>query len=388
MKITLLKENLKAGLGIVEKITGKDLTLPILNNVLISTDKNFLNLATTNLEIGINYWTLSKVEKEGKIAIPAKFLYNFISFLSEEKITLETKDTTLFINCGSQKAQIKGLKPDEFPIIPKIESENFITINALPFLKGISQVIDFCSATQVKPELSGIYFRIQKDRIVLVSTDSFRLTEKTLFFKELPNSINFDKNKEYSFIVPQRTIREIINILSEKTIEGNQDLKLKIYFSSNQILFEFLTSDSNPKTKIHLVSRLIEGEYPNYEEIIPKKYKTEVILSKDVFLNQIKTTGLFSGKVNEVKIKALPDKNKIEIFSQHPEFGENKSDISCKVKGDTVQTSFNYKFLVDGLSNIKTQELIFEMNGEDGPAALKPLGDNSYIYIVMPIKAS
>jgi len=139
---------------------------------------------------------------------------------------------------------------------------------------------------------------------------------------------------------------------------------------------------------IQIVSRLIEGEYPNYQEIIPKEFKTQIVLSKEEFVNQIKIASLFSGKTNEVKLRAEPAKGIIEIFSQSPEFGENKSQLVGKTKGEKTEVSFNWKFVQDGLLNIKSAEVILEINGETGPAVLKPVGDSSYIYIVMPIKGS
>jgi DNA polymerase-3 subunit beta len=214
----------------------------------------------------------------------------------------------------------------------------------------------------------------------MAATDSFRLGEKK-FLSETPFG-----EKEYSFILPQKTCKEIINIFGEK--EG----KLKIYFSPNQIMFESSMKEI-PHPQIQLVSRLIEGEYPNYQEIIPKKYQTQIILERNELLNQIKLASLFSGKINEVKIKVDPKNQKLEIFSQNPELGEYQSFLPAQIKGEEVEISFNHRFLIDGLLNItptslKSLEIIFELNGEDGPAVLKPLNDQTYLYVVMPIKGA
>jgi len=210
--------------------------------------------------------------------------------------------------------------------------------------------------------------------IKMVATDSFRLAEKSL-------SVDYPLEKEYSFIIPQKTGYELLQILSDK--KG----KLKIYFGPDQIMFEIpMVNVQHPQTR--LVSRLIEGEYPNYQEVIPQKYETQAILSKEEFLNQIRVASLFSGKINDVKIKADPKTETIEISAQNPELGENKSSISGKIKGEKQEVSFNYKFLIDGLLNLKSSEVNFELNGEDGPGVLKPVGDTSYLYVVMPIRAS
>ncbi len=388
MKITILKENLKKGLNVVEKITTKNLSLPILNNVLISAENNLLNLITTDLEVGIKYWSLVKVEKEGKITIPAKFLSDFINFLIEEKISLEVKNNTLYIESKNQKTQIKGQDSEEFPIVPKIENKNFIEVNINPFFQGMAQVINFTSPSQTRVELSGIYFNFQKDYLKIVATDSFRLAEKTLYFKNKNISQNIPE-KGYSFILPLKAGRELLNIFSEFQDDDpkKNNKKLRIYASVNQVLFETLFPEID-KPQTQLISRLIEGDYPDYEQIIPEKYKGQIVLNKSDFLNKIKAASLFSGRTNEVKIKVDASKKEIQIFSQSAELGESQSSLPVKVNGKNLEVSFNWKFLTEGLANIKSSEVIFDMNNEEGPSVLKPVGDDSYLYVVMPVKSS
>ena len=184
-----------------------------------------------------------------------------------------------------------------------------------------------------------------------------------------------------SFILPQKPAREIINILGEK------DGKVKIYFLPNQTMFEFPMKEA-AHPQVQIVSRLIEGEYPNYEEIIPKKFKTHIIVKRDEFLSQIKAASLFSGKINEVKIKISEQEKEVQVFAQDPDIGESQSSIPAKIEGEPIEVSFNHKFLIDGLSNIKSSEVIFDMSKEEGPCVLKPVGDASYIYVVMPIKST
>ncbi len=374
MKLLILRENLKTGLSFVERITGRNLSLPILENVLISAEKNFLNLTTTDLETAISWWSLAKVEKEGKIASPVKFFSSFVNLLPKGSVNLETQNSALYIESGNFKNQIKGFSPEDFPVIPQIKNNSSFEINTAPFIEGLSQVVEVTALTSVRPEISGVYFNFQKEFLKIVATDSFRLAEKTLFFEK-------KEEREHSFILPQRVTRELINTLSDK--KG----KLSIYFSPTQVMFEF-PMDEVSHPQLQITSRLIEGEYPNYQEIIPKKYETQFILSKGDFLNQLRAAGLFSGKINEVKLKVDPEKNAMEIFSQSPDFGKNQSFLSGKAKGKKTEISFNWRFLVDGLSNIKTPEVIFELNGEEGPAVLKPTTDPSYLYIAMPIKGT
>lgn len=375
MKLTILQEKLKKGLAIVERVSSKSLSLPVLNNILVSTEKNFLNLAATDLEIGINWWELSKTDKEGKITIPAHLFSGFVGLLPNEKIEIEAENDTLLINCKKNKTQIKGISAEEFPIIPKIDEGENIAVNSFVFCQNLAQVSDIASPSNTRPEISGIYLSFQKNQITMVSTDSFRLGEKKIFLKQ-----NNDLKKDYNLIIPQRAAKEIISIFGEY----NKDLK--IYFSSNQIMFEVMMDETN-HPHIQLISRLIEGEYPNYKEIIPSKYSTQIVFEKTEFINQIKTASFFSGKVNEIKIKADGSGKDVEISSQSAEVGNHFSLVPAKISGESVEVSFNHKFLLDGLLNIKSSEILMELNGDAGATVLKPVGDDSYLYVVMPIKA-
>lgn len=376
MKLLILQEKLKEGLNIIERVASKSLTLPILNNALIAAEKNFLNLVATDLEIGINWWTLAKVEKEGKITVPSRLFSSLVNLLPNEKINLRAENNNLVIECKNYKTQVKGFTADEFPIIPKIAEGEFIFINNSSFCQSLSQVVDIAVPSTTRPEISGIYFLFQKNLITIATTDSFRLGEKKIFLKS--NSL---LKKDYTLILPQKAAKEIINIF------GGREGELKIYFSSNQIMFESPMPETE-HPQVQLVSRLIEGEYPNYQEIIPREYKTQLTLDKDEFLNQIKSASLFSGKANEIKIKTASKKKEIEVFSQSEDIGNYQSLIPGKIKGEDVEISFNYRFLLDGILNVKSSEIILELNGDSGPGVLKPVGDQSYIYVVMPIKAS
>lgn len=374
MKVEILKENFKNGLNIVEKTIGKNLSLPILDNVLISTEDSFLNLSSTDLETAIKLWILTKIVKKGKVVVPGKFLSGFVALLPNEKIVLEENKQGLYLECKSFKNQIQGFNPEEFPLIPDFKNLDYIEVDNRKFCQGLSQVSDIASPSQSRPEISGVYFIFSKNLVKMVATDSFRLAEKTTTLESLVK-------KDVFFILPQKPAREIINIL------GDREGKLKIYYSQNQVMFEFPMKEHN-HPEVQVISRLIEGEYPNYEEIIPKKFKTHIAIKRDDFLNQIKAASLFSGKINEVKISVISTEKKVEIFAKDPDIGESKSDIAAKIDGDDMEASFNHKFLIDGLSNIKSSEVVFSMSKEEGPCILKPVGDVSYIYVVMPIKSN
>jgi len=374
MKLLILQEKLKEGLGIVERVSPKSPSLTILNNILLKTEKNFLNLSTTDLELAIKWWSLAKIEREGQIAVPARLFSTLVNCLPNKQILLEEKGLSLAIECENYRTILKGLNPEDFPIIPQISGGDSILVDSRSFCQSLNLVVDIPAISSAKPEISGVYLVFQKDSIKMVATDSFRLGEKTFYLP--PTSLS----KEYTLILPQKAAREIINIFGEK--EG----ELRVYFSPNQILFE-LPMEETAHPQIQLISRLIEGEYPNYEEILPKKFETQVVFQRNEFLNQIKSASLFSGKINEVKLKIDPKSEKVEIFSQNPDLGEYHSYLVGKGKGKELEISFNHRFLVDGLLDIKSPEVVFELTGPEGPAVFKPMGDQSYIYVVMPIKA-
>jgi DNA polymerase III subunit beta len=374
MKVEILKENLKNGLSVVEKIVGKNLSLPILDNVLIDTEDGFLSLSSTDLETAIKLWILTKIIKKGKAVVPAKFFSNLVSLLPNEKIILEEKKQGLYVECKNFKNQIQGFNPEEFPLIPEFKNLEYLEVDNKILCQGLSQVVDVASPSQSRPEISGIYFLFSKNLIKIVATDSFRLAEKNISLEE-------PVKKNISFILPQKPAREIINILSEK--EG----KVKIYFSPNQIMFESQIKEA-PRPQVQIISRLIEGEYPNYEEIIPVKFKTHVVVKRDEFISQVKAASLFSGKINEVKIKINPQNKEINISAHDPDIGESQSSVPAKIDGEEIEASFNHKFLIDGLLNIKSSEIVFDLSKEEGPCILKPVGDASYLYVVMPIKST
>ncbi len=374
MKIIIPKNQIQKGLSVVERIPTKSLNLLILNNVLIKTEKNFLTFSVTDLEIGIKSWILSKIEKNGETVVPIKPLLFFISLLPDKNIDIELKGNNLEIKCENNKTQLNTFNVNDFPLFPEIGRENYITIDSKLFCDALSQVINFTAISNLKPEITGVYINIQKNILKIVSTDSYRLGErKILLNNETSNNI-----QDHSIILSQKTAKEIINIFS--ILEKKE---LKIYFSENQVLVESLI-DGIDHPEIHIISRLIDGVYPNYEEIIPKNYNTKVLFLKQDILNKIKTAGYFSGKNSEVYLDIIPNENKVKIFSKDAEIGEYESFLLTEVTGKPIKVSFNAKFFLDGINSIKSQEIVFEIKDAKSPGVLKSPNDNAYIYIVMP----
>jgi DNA polymerase-3 subunit beta len=373
MRLSILKDKIKEGVGVVAKISQKFSSLPILQNTLFTAEKNFLKLATTNLETSITWWGLVKVEKEGQVCIPTKFISNLIAFLPNKPVDLDLDGFSVNLKSGNYNTKIKGLSAEDFPIIPQVKNTEQIVVDNLSFCQSLNQIINIPAISVANPEISGIFLSFEKDLIKMVATDSFRLAEK-----KIPNKKNL--SKEYSLILPQNSVRELVNIFGEK--KGD----LKIFIDPNQIMFEFMMEETDHPS-IQFTSRLVEGEYPNYQEIIPKKYETKASVQKEEFLNQIKAASLFGGKINEVKIRVSPKDKNIEIQSQSAEVGEHKSSLEAESEGKEIEISFNHRFLIDGVAEIKGKEFIFELTNQEGPALIKPVDGEEYLYIIMPIKA-
>lgn len=374
MKLKILKNKLKEGLETVLRITSKKLSLPILENILFETEKNLLKLSSTNLESGIVWWGLAKVEKEGKVCLNGKFLMNVISNIPDEVLVLEKEDFNLKVENEGFHLKIKGINSEEFPIIPSKDSYEKITFSCKNFCQSLGKIIHIPSPSLGKIEISGIYFSFEKNILKLVATDSFRLAEKKI-------AIQNQLQKTYSFILPQNAAREIIGIFNNK--EGG----INLYLSPNQVFFDYLMSETS-HPQILFTSRLIEGEYPDYQEIIPKKFKTKIFLDRSIFLNRIKTASLFSGKINEINFRIYPQKKTVEISSQNPDFGEYKSQLTTEIEGKEISISFNYRFLLDGISSVDGQKIDFFLSDEEGPALIKSSDCEDYFYILMPIKTS
>lgn len=373
MKLKILKQNLKQGLDKIKKVASKSSSLPVLDSVLLTTKKNHLELAATDLELGIKYEVLAKIKDQGKVAIPAKAFSNLINSLPEEEIELKQKKQDLKIKCGNYESQLKGLDPKEFPIIPELE-DKFAELKSSVLMEALSQIEDIASPSKVRPEISGVYLCFNRKEIKAVATDSFRLGEKSVSLSDTT------LNSSQCLILPSKTARELMNIFQD------QQRDLKIFISENQIMFK-TESPEKTEPEFQITSKLVEGDYPDYEKIIPDDHKTRLKLPREKFLNQIKAASLFGGKVNEIKCKAIPDKG-LQISSEDPNLGKNQSVVSAEVEGEELEASFNWRFVRDGLSNINTDQVILEMNGEEGAATLKPQDDDSYLYVVMPIKST
>jgi DNA polymerase-3 subunit beta len=365
MKLRCLIHYLKEALALTEKISTKNITLPTLNSILISAKKE-LKLFATNLEVGVEIKIPAKIEIEGENAVPAKLLYNFLSNLpSNENIVLESSKNNLIISTANSSTTIKGYNVEDFPLLPSIkEKESSFTLPVSDFLLGLNSVYYASSLTEMKPEIASVFVSSSKNTpLTFVATDSFRLSRKTVpyTFSNFP-----------SLLIPYRNAIEIMHIFE------NEDGDLKIIPNKNQL---FIFSQ-----RIKLVSRLTEGAFPDYEEIVPKKFSTDVSVDKALFNNALKSTSVFSGKLNEVKMEVMPDQKILKIQASHGDTGESITNVPAEISGEKLKIIFNHRYLIDGLRFVSSDKVFLRFSGENKPLFITAPKDNSFYYLVMPMK--
>jgi len=371
MKVIILKDNLKSGLVGVERAVSESSNLPILKNILIKTTENKIKISATNLELGINKFISGKIIEPGGLTVPFSAFYNIVSNTDSERINMEIDKNNLLIKTDNYQARIQGISEEEFPIIPKIENQNTsIEINSSVLKDSLFKIISAAQFSEIRPEISGVLLDFQTTIIKLVATDSFRLAEKTLYNSQFKT--NFTKG--FKIIIPLKTIQEVIRVFPD-------DQTLNIFIDPNQI---FITGDDQ-----ELISRLIDGQYPDYEQIIPKSTETELIINRDKFAGAIKLVSSLSGKVNDIKLRIKDGSRAVEIYSSNQYLGENSYLIPTKIKGpEFKEITFNWRYLLDGLKAIDSENFFFGINGDNKPAVIKPIEEAAYFYILMPIKAT
>lgn len=381
MKLTCTQENFKKAVYSTERVVGKQITLPILENILLETDQGMLKISATNLEIGVFLKIGAKIEAEGKITVPARLLSNFVNNLpAEATVSLAVVDQTLHIESGASKAQIKGLQAQDFPIIPEMEGEFLFSLPAQEMKEAIPRLAVCVSLDSSRPELSGLNVVLQKDEVRMAATDSFRLAEAVISLKK-ENVQNYDlfTEKTGSIIVPLNTFSEVFRVI------GNDTQEIKVGIEESQIFFQI--------DNIRIVSRLINGKYPEYRQIIPQQFATRVVLEKDSALRAVKIAGIFtSSKAGEVKFGIDSKTGEVTVQSKAEEVGENRTVLEAQIEGPSQDAVFNPRYMADGIQAVASPYLVLLMNSGASAAVIRMTqGEkkeevSSYTYIIMPIK--
>lgn len=364
MKIECDKSKIESAIQKASRLAGKHLTLPVLSCVYLNVlDDNKLIIKSTNLDIGIEIEIKVKTIKKGTLAVPANILLGVLSSIKDNDLVFEEVDSNLKISSNKNSIVIKCLPNDDFPSIPKLKNEKLIKINSHDLIYGFKSVWYSASNSNIKPELSSVYIYKDDGSLIFVSTDSFRLAEKKVNTKM---SVDFPQT-----LIPYRNVSEIIKLLEDY----NDDVD--VIFEKNQVAF--VTKD------MYLVSRLIDGSFPDYKQIIPKTFNTTITVLKNDLINAIKTSNIFSDSLNQVKFKVDVKSKSLNLESKNSDIGEYKESLNISVSGDNVELNFNSKYVIDCMQSITSDSLVLNFGGAGKPLAISGATDKSFLYIVMPM---
>ena len=373
MKLSCLQENLNRGLNVVGRAVATRTTLPITNNILLTTEQSRLKLAATNLEMAITCWIGAKIEEEGSITVPARLLTEFISSLPNDKIdvSLSPRTKTLELKCARFEARISGVDAKDFPPIPKVEEGITTKVEVAALQQGINQVAFAAATEESRPVLTGVDAQFKDDLLTLAAADGFRLA----VFR-LPLATPVEQPTEV--IIPARTLSELNRLIADQ----EEPVEITVNPNKSQALFRL--------KDIELVSQLVQGTFPNYTQLIPQSFNTRMVVSVDEFLRATKTASIFARDGSGiVRLVVTPGSaktpGKLTVSARSEEIGDDVGEIDATVEGEEAKVAFNGKYLTEVLSVLHETQVALEMTNPSSPGVIRPVGVDNYLHVVMPM---
>jgi len=386
MKISCLQENLAKGLSIVGRAVASRSTLPVLSNVLLATDNGQLKLSANNFELGINCWVGAKIEEEGAITIPARLLADFVNSLPPERIDmhLDEESQTLNLRCARFESNIKGIDAQEFPAVATATEQDIaIKLEPEALRTMIKQVVFAAATDESRPVFTGVLLQFSKNILTMVAADGFRLSVKAANLNQnvidTLEELGLSNGQGSRLIIPARALMELARVSGEQ----EQPVELIITPSRRQILFHL--------QDVELVSQLIEGEFPDYNRIIPQGHTTRTVLDTANFLKAVRISHLFArDSANIVRLEIAPSgdelmNGRITLVATSAELGDNVADMDASIEGDPVEIAFNAKYLIDVLSIIDSPQFVLETSTASSPGVFRPVGDDDFTHVIMPM---
>jgi DNA polymerase III subunit beta len=386
MKVSVLQENLAHGLNIVSRAVSPRSTLPVLGNVLVATDEGRLRLSATNLELGITCWIGAKIQEEGSTTVPARTFTELVNTLSEQQIdlTLSVRTQTLNVHCGTSNTDLKCIDSQEFPPVASPDTNEEIQINLADFKEMIQQVAFTASTDEARPILTGVLLTVNSSsatdgsNLTMAAADGFRLSVRKAV---LPSSIS----RPLSAVVPARALIELARIASDamqKRSDGDLNVTMILPSGRGQVIFRM--------KDVELVSQLIEGNFPDYEQIIPRSYQTRSVVSTSLFLKACRQAEIFAREGSHItRININPGgelkPGNLLITGQSEETGSSETEIIATVDGKELLIAFNVRFLREVLDVIKTPEVALETSQDTAPGVLRPVGEDNFLHVIMPM---
>ncbi len=374
MKLSCLQENLNRGLSLVGRAAATRTTLPITNNVMLSTEQGRLKLVATNLEMAVSCWIGAKIEEEGSITVPAKLLTEFIATLPNDKIDvkLAPKGKTLELKCARFEARMSGVDAKEFPPIPKVDDGITTKVELASLRQAISQVVFAAASDESRPVLTGVSAEFEGKILTLAAADGFRLAVYKLPLLEAVA-------EKSTAIIPSRTLAELNRLAGDQ----EEPVEIRVNASKSQILFKLNNAE--------MVSQLVQGNFPQYSQLIPQSFNTRAVVDVTSFLRATKTAAIFardgSGIVRLIITPGESDSmpGKLSISARSEEIGEDTGEIDTVVEGAESKIAFNGKYLMDVLGALKETQVAIEMTTPSSPGVFKPVGADNYLHVIMPM---
>lgn len=374
MKVTVLQENLARGLGIVSRAVSPRSTLPVLANIMIATDEGRLRLSATNLEMGITCWIAARIEGEGSTTVPSRTLADLVNTLPGDQVALnlDASTQTLNLRSGTSTNDIKGIDAQEFPPMPVPDMDGAVQLNVVDFKEMIHQVAFSASTDEARPVLMGVLVTVDGDKITMAAADGFRLSVcSATLSTPAPQPVNI--------IVPARALSELARIASD----GEETISMVVPKGRGQVVFRVKDAE--------LVSQLIDGTFPDYQQIIPRSYKSRTLVSTASLLKACKQAEIFAregSNVARLDIKAAQgemEPSEVEISATSEETGKNETIVEATVDGSGVLIAFNVKYLREALEVIRTPNVALETSAANAPGVVRPVGEDDFIHVIMPM---
>ncbi len=373
MKVTVLQESLAHGLAVVSRAVSPRSTLPVLSNVLVATDEGRLRLSATNLELGITCWIGARIEEEGSTTVPARTFIDLVGTLPAEQVSLNLNPQTQLLNlrAGSSNTDIKCIDAAEFPPLPVPDMDGAILLNVADFKDMIAQVAMAASVDEARPVLMGVLVTVDGDALTMAAADGFRLSVRK-------GTLSQPSAQPFSLIIPARALNELARVATD----ANEVISMVMPKGRGQVVFRM--------KEVEVVSQLIDGTFPDYQQIIPRSYKSRTILSTPALLKACKQAEIFAregSNVARLDIKSSGDlePGMVEISAQAEETGSNETVVAATVEGIGLLIAFNVKYLREVLEVVKSPNVALETTAPNAPGVIRPVGDDNFLHVIMPM---
>ncbi len=366
MKFTCTQENLAQALGLVSRVASKNVALPILHNVLITAEKGGIKFQTTNLEVAVTVLMRAKVETEGRFTVPSRVVSDFVTLLGHENVTLELIGSGLHISSGHSQTTINGVPADDFPVLPEPKDVVSFSVPTAVLQQAINDSLFAAANDESRPEISGLFLQAEGKILTLAATDSYRLAVRHVQLTGATPS-------PVSAILPSRTAQELLRLLPKTEAE------VKIDIGDNHVRCTLPDAE--------LVSRVIDGQYPDFKQIIPRDWQTKITVPREELAANIRAASLFCKPgINDVTLAIDPEKGNISLAAANTQLGEHRAEVQATIEGKPLEIVFNHRYLTDGVTSLVGDEISIELTNPLAPAVMKSEKEPSAIYLIMPIR--